>query len=98
MSKYLKYEDRVKNDRECYKADGIYQYKNFEICINEISGPYNNPLKSKYQFDFHKALYGCMSIIWDIIQNYYYGTIKTFEELEVHFIHNKGNEQNKYQL
>lgn len=36
--------------------------------------------------------------MWDIIQNYHYATIKTFEELEIHFLHNIGNEQNNYQL
>lgn len=80
----------IKNDRETYKADGIYFVGRFEICINEISGPFGKTSKSKIQFDFHKALYGCMSIMWDIVQQYHFGSLKTFEELEIHFLHNKG--------
>lgn len=89
MSKFLRNKNMIKNDRESYKADGIFQYNKFEIGIVEISGPFGNPNRSKFQFDFHKAMYGCMSIMWDIVNTYHYGTIQTFEELEIHFIHSK---------
>lgn len=95
MSKFLRNKNMIKNDRESYKADGIFQYNKFEIGIVDISGPFGNPNRSKFQFDFHKAMYGCMSIMWDIVNTYHYGTIQTFEELEIHFIHSKGKLQIK---
>jgi hypothetical protein len=91
MTKYLKKQDMIHTEREVYKADGIYRYQTIEFCINEISGPFNNKLRSKYQFDFHKAMYGCMSIMWDIVQNFYLATFTTLEELDIYFLHCKSN-------
>lgn len=38
-------------------------------------------------------MYGCMSVIHDVIQHYHYGTVKTFDELQIRFLHSKGNER-----
>ena len=89
MNRYLKTKGIIKNDREAYKADGIFSYNDIEFSINEISGPFKNNDKRKYQFDYHKALYGCLSMIWCIVQKFYFAEFETLEKLQVFFIHAK---------
>lgn len=44
----------------------------------------------QYQFDFHKAMYGCMSIIWDIVHNYATLLLLHLKKL-MSFLHCKSN-------
>jgi hypothetical protein len=91
MLKYLKNQDSTQTEREAYKADGIFEFDGIEICVNEISGPFNNTSRKKYQFDFHKAMYGCMAMLWNIVQKFKFASMSTLEELELYFIHSKSN-------
>ena len=71
MNKYLKVNNLIKSDREAYKADGIFEYCGIEFCLNEISGPFRNTDKRKFQVDYHKAMYGCIAMLWNIVQRYH---------------------------
>ena len=79
----------IKNDREAYKADGIFSYNGIEFAINEISGSYNNNDRRKYQFDFHKAMYGSLGMLWSVVQNFRFAEFDTLKQLQVFFLHCK---------
>jgi hypothetical protein len=91
MSFYLKNNDLIKCDRENYKADGTLEYKGIEIMLTEISGPFMNTRRSKYTFDIHKAMFGCLSMLRFLCENYEFASLETLEKMKVYFLHTKGN-------
>jgi hypothetical protein len=81
----------IKSKSEGYKADGIVRYDDMEIMIMEACGGFGNMLASKIQFDRHKGLYGCLAMLRCFSLKYKYGSLSTFEKLEILFLHTKGN-------
>lgn len=57
---------KTMTDKEAYKVDGISVAQGVEVGLCEISGPFQQNLPSKFQFNFIKGMYGCLSMFNDI--------------------------------
>lgn len=90
MSNYFRDNNMIKNSRESYKTDGTLVFKNLEILLTESSGPFLNQLRSKYNFDLHKGIFGCLAMLKLIADKYEYASLNTSELLKVHLLHAKG--------
>lgn len=92
MTDILLQKNLIKRRSKGYHADGIVRFIKDEIFIIEICGAYGNTLMSKIQFDRHKATYGLLAMLKCLAEKYEYGSIETFQKLEMMFIHTKGND------
>ncbi|CAO3649580.1 unnamed protein product [Cunninghamella blakesleeana] len=82
------------DNRYRYNADGIIRLNgllNLEIMILETSGPYKNDDNSKVSFDIHKAMFGLLSVLKTIADQFEYASLKSFQQLKVFFLHFSGS-------
>ncbi|KAI8637326.1 hypothetical protein BD408DRAFT_318984, partial [Parasitella parasitica] len=70
-----------------YKADGIVRYKDLEIMLVEACGAYGNVAMSKIQFDLHKGLYACFTMLRTIAVKYKYASLDSFKNFSILFLH-----------
>ncbi|KAI9356894.1 hypothetical protein BD770DRAFT_443995 [Pilaira anomala] len=83
----------INDESAIYKADAtisLYDYKNLEVLLLETSGYFGNKDSSKISFDHHKGLFGALSMLKAIADNYEYGSIQTFKDVKVFFTHAAG--------
>ena len=83
MTQLLMQRNIIKRKSEGYKADGIVRFGRDEVFLVEICGFFGNTLKSKIQFDRHKAAYGLLAMLKCTANKYEYGHAETFQKLEI---------------
>ncbi|KAI7901969.1 uncharacterized protein BX663DRAFT_94989 [Cokeromyces recurvatus] len=79
--------------RYIYKADGkirIYVNKQ-EVLILEISSALAQATQEKINFDHSKAMFGMLSILKTLANNYDHGTFASFKNIKIHFVHVYGH-------
>lgn len=82
MNTYMVLNKIIKDGREGYKADRIISWNNYEVILLKCSGPYLNDKKQKLSFDFHKAMFGLLAMVYDIAwHNKYLSSMITPSEL-----------------
>lgn len=93
MSKKTNKSEIESDESTLYKADSIislYGFNKLEILLLETSGHLGSSANSKSSFDHHKGLFGSLSILKAIADNYSFGSLKTFKNVKVFFIHAAG--------
>ena len=76
-----------------YNADAIIRATdigNAEICLLEISNAFDEAGRPKISFDRHKAMFGLLSMIKSIVQEYHHATYKELKKTKFIFIHTHG--------
>jgi hypothetical protein len=80
-------ESEIESDESTlYKADGImslYGFNRLEVLLLETSGHFDSSDNSKSSFDHHKGLFGALSMIKAIADNYSFGSLETFKNVKV---------------
>ncbi|KAL9553165.1 hypothetical protein MBANPS3_003415 [Mucor bainieri] len=90
MTKQLKNGGIYVDDKHIYKTDGLiklFDLKEQEIILVETSGSFTNDDKNKINFDHHKAVYGMLSMLKCIANDYDHASLNTFEKIKVYFLH-----------
>jgi hypothetical protein len=83
-------EDDSSDESTSYKANGIislHTLNKLEILLLESSNHFGSTDSSKSSFDHHKGLYGALSMLKAIADNYSYGSLETFGKVKVFFVH-----------
>lgn len=76
-----------------YKADSIitlYGIKQLEILVLETSSYFGSTDKTKRIFDHHKGVIGAVNMFRTISKKCTYGSVKTFAEIKIFFLHAAG--------
>ena len=77
--------------RACYKADAILRcpklHNEMEILLLETSNAFNTADQPKISFDFHKGVYGSLSMLKTIADLYQYANFQIMTKLRVYFVH-----------
>ncbi|KAL7325886.1 hypothetical protein PS15p_208310 [Mucor circinelloides] len=90
MTKQMKAVGLYIDDKNVYKSDGVvllFGLKQQEILLLETSGSFTNLDKTKTNFDNHKGVYGLLSMIKCIADDYRFGSVDTFMKIKAYFIH-----------
>ncbi|CEG71361.1 hypothetical protein RMATCC62417_07106 [Rhizopus microsporus] len=90
MSKQLKLSGQQEDDRNCYKADGVFRLLklcNIEVLLLEASGAYGSTDKTKKPFDHHKGMFGMLPMLKSTLDEFRYASVEIFDEVKVLFIH-----------
>ncbi|KAI8070369.1 hypothetical protein BC940DRAFT_235739 [Gongronella butleri] len=77
-----------------YRPDGLITANDLqkaEILIFEVSNSYNAPDAAEKVFDHCKAMFGSLSMLLTLADNYAEATFATFSKLKVHFVLAHGN-------
>ncbi|KAI7847468.1 hypothetical protein BDC45DRAFT_491661 [Circinella umbellata] len=77
-----------------YNADAILRATdigNAEICLLETSSAFDKAGRPKISFDHHKAMFGLLSMIKSIAQEYHHATYKELKKMKFIFIHAHGD-------
>ncbi|KAG1144359.1 hypothetical protein G6F37_007464 [Rhizopus arrhizus] len=93
MSKKTNESEIESDESTLYKADGIislYSFNRLEVLLLETSGHFDSSDNSKSSFDHHKGLFGALSMIKAIADNYSFGSLETFKNVKVFFVHAAG--------
>lgn len=93
MTKQMKAVGLYIDDKNVYKSDGVvllFGLKQQEILLLETSGSFTNLDKTKTNFDHHKGVYGLLSMIKCIADDYRFGSVDTFMKIKAYFIHAAG--------
>lgn len=94
MSKQLKAINIFVDERYCYKTDGLiklFGLKKLELLVLETSGHFNNTDRVKLNFDHHKGIYGMLSMLKCIADDYCFGSVEKLAEVKVFFLNGAGN-------
>ena len=87
-------ETEIESDESIiYKADGIitlYAFNKLEVLLLETSSHFGSTDASKSSFDYHKGLFGSLSMSKAVADAYPFGSLETFKKLKVYFIHAAG--------
>lgn len=89
MKKQLKDDD----DSNLYKADGIiklYSLRELEVLLLETSSYFGSKDKTKASFDHHKGLFGALSMLKTIADEFYLGIAEVLSRVKVLFVHASG--------
>lgn len=93
MSRQLKSANLYVDDKNQYKSDGLvklFGLKNLEFVLLETSGSFINKDKNKLKLDHHKGVYGALSMLKCIVDDYAYASLKSFSKVKVFFLHGAG--------
>lgn len=77
-----------------YNADGIikfYNIKQLEILLLETSSSFGSTDKTKSSFDHHKGLFGILSMLKTVADEFYLASVGTFSKLKLFFVHASGS-------
>lgn len=94
MTQQLKNVGLYVDDKHIYKTDGLiklFDLKGQEIILVETSGSFTNDDKNKVNFDHHKGVYGMLSMLKCIADDYNHASLATFVKMKVYFLHAAGN-------
>lgn len=72
------------DDRNMYKADGLIRMY-LEILLLETSHHFGSTDHRKSKFDHHKGLFGSLSVLKTIADEYQYASLQTFKTVKVFF-------------
>ncbi|CAO3699877.1 hypothetical protein G6F70_007182 [Rhizopus microsporus] len=89
-SKQLKLSCQQEDGRSCYKADGVFRLLkrcNIEVLLLGAAGVYESTDKTKKPFDHHKGMFGKLSMLKSILDEFRYASVEIFDEVKVLFIH-----------
>ncbi|CAO3699503.1 unnamed protein product [Rhizopus stolonifer] len=95
----LKYETAIEandiliDDKNCYKTDGLvklFGLKKLEVLLVETSGYFGNKDKVKLNFDYHKGMFGMLTIHKSIADDYQFASTEKFGKVKV-FLNAAGN-------
>ncbi|CAO3689774.1 unnamed protein product [Rhizopus stolonifer] len=81
MAKQLKTLELYKEENHSYLADGIiklYGLKGLEVMLLETSGCFASSNRAKHSFDHHKGLFGALSMLKSIANQFNKAIIQTF--------------------
>jgi hypothetical protein len=81
------------DDATLYYADGIitlYGMEELEVLLLETSSFFGSTKNNKRCFDHHKGLFGSLSMLKTIADEYYLGTIETFSKIKIVFVQAAG--------
>lgn len=95
MSKQLKLSGQQEDDRNCYKADGVFRLLklcNIEVLLLEASGAYGSTDKTKKPFDHHKGMFDMLPMLKSTLDEFRYASVEIFDEVKVLFIHAAGKQ------
>ncbi|CEG82389.1 hypothetical protein RMATCC62417_16464 [Rhizopus microsporus] len=84
MKKQLKNDDDV-NLYRAYSIIKLYSLRELEILLLETSCHFGSKDKTKASFDHHKGLFGALSMLKFIADEFYLGTIEVFSKLKALF-------------
>ncbi|KAG1468126.1 hypothetical protein G6F56_004025 [Rhizopus delemar] len=90
MSKKTNESEIESDESTLYKADGIislYGFNKVEVLLLETSGHFGSRDSSKSSFDHHKGLFGSLSMLKAIADKYSFGSLETFKNVKVFFVH-----------
>lgn len=93
MATQLKTLEFVNEDIHSYLADGIlklYGLKGLEVMLVETSGCFGSTDRPKHSFDHHKGVFGSLSMLKSIADQFFHATIDTFCKMKVFFVHAAG--------
>ncbi|CAO3704074.1 unnamed protein product [Rhizopus stolonifer] len=89
MTKQLKGND----DSTLYYADGmitLYGMEELEVLLLETSSFFGSKKNNKRCFDHHKGLFGSLSMIKTVADEYYLGSIEDFSKIKIIFVQAAG--------
>lgn len=69
-----------------YKSDGLiklFNMKNLELLLSEAPGCFDNKDKLKLNFDHHKSVFGALTMLKCIADDYRYASIDQFTKVKV---------------
>lgn len=81
------------DDSTIYYADGIitlYGMEELEVLLLETSSFFGSKKNDKKCFDHHKGLFGSLSMIKTVADEYYLGSIENFSKIKIIFIQAAG--------
>lgn len=81
------------DEKNVYKSDGLvklFGMKDQEILLLETSGRFTNHDKTKVNFDHHKGVFGLLSMLKCIADDYSFASVETFMKVKVFFLHAAG--------
>ncbi|KAG1560891.1 hypothetical protein G6F49_002300 [Rhizopus delemar] len=81
------------DDSTIYYADGIitlYGMEELEVLLLETSSFFGSKKNDKKCFDHHKGLFGSLSMIKTVADEYYLGSIENFSKVKIIFIQAAG--------
>ncbi|KAI8144736.1 hypothetical protein BJV82DRAFT_57723 [Fennellomyces sp. T-0311] len=93
MTTQLQESNALQDDRSMYKADGILRCKdpknghNMELALLETSKAYDAASPTKFNYDFHKGMYGSVAMLKTIADRFRYASFKVFSRLKLYFLH-----------
>lgn len=76
-----------------YYADGIitmYGMEELEVLLLETSSSFGSRKNDKKCFDYHKGLFGSLSMIKTVADEYYLGSIEQFSKVKIIFVQAAG--------
>ncbi|KAF7727191.1 hypothetical protein EC973_007889 [Apophysomyces ossiformis] len=91
MSIQLKANGTYVDERSCYKADGVLRCtednNELEVTLLETSNAYGQADPTKINFDFHKGMYGAVSMLKTVADIYKYASFHIMAKLKLYFWH-----------
>ena len=94
MAGQLKKLDSYNEEFNGYKADGVIRVngiKKLEIVLFETSGGIQGGTDRKKTFDFHKGMFGLVSMMKALADTYQYATYKSICNVKLYFVHVHGS-------
>ncbi|KAG1489126.1 hypothetical protein G6F48_011629 [Rhizopus delemar] len=101
MGEQLKTLPLYKEDSHIYLADGIIKLngvKNIEILLLETSGCFGSIDRSKIAFDHHKGLFGALTMLKNIADEFPMASMEVFQKCKVFFVHGAGKNLHLWSL
>lgn len=93
MAKQLKKIDNCRGEANGYKADGLIRIntiRNMEVVLFETSGGVKGGSKRKQTFDFHKGMFGLVSMLKALADTFPYASYERMSAIKIYFVHTCG--------
>jgi hypothetical protein len=94
MTRQLKKLNLFVDEKSLYKSDGLiklFGLKKLELVLLETSGHFTNSNKGKIKLDHHKGMYGALSMLKCIADDFSFASVDKLSPVKVFFIHATGN-------
>ncbi|KAG1071755.1 hypothetical protein G6F42_025988 [Rhizopus arrhizus] len=90
MTRQLKKLNLFVDEKSLYKSDGLiklFGLKKLELVLLETSGHFTNSDKVKIKLDHHKGMYGVLSMLKCVADDFSFASVDNFSPVKVFFIH-----------
>ncbi|KAI7900449.1 uncharacterized protein BX663DRAFT_517665 [Cokeromyces recurvatus] len=90
MNRQLKALNLFVDEKSQNKSDGLiklFGLKNLELVLLETSGHFTNSDKGKIKLDHHKGMYGVLSMLKCVADDFSFASADKFSSVKVFFIH-----------